>query len=148
VGKSGKMIFFGSYDYALDDKGRLVIPAKIRGNCGPSLFAMRGFEQCLSLFTKESFNQLVSQVSQYDYNQVAVRQYMRLALASVIELPIDDHGRIQLPADTIKQFQFDKNIKVIGVQDHLELWDLSRWQRYEEEQAQQFETNATLLGKK
>lgn len=125
-------MFFGSFVYALDDKGRLVIPAKLRGECGLTLFAMRGFEQCLSLYPAKNFEDLVNKLNQYDYLQADVRPFIRLALASVLELPIDDHGRIQLPVETLKQYGLTKQVSILGVQDHLELWDVDAWQRYEQ----------------
>ncbi len=124
-------MFFGSFVYALDDKGRLVIPAKMRGECGSTLFAMRGFEQCLSLYPAKNFDDLVAKLSQYDYLQADVRPFVRLALSSVLELSIDSHGRIQLPVDTLKQYKLSKQVSILGVQDHLELWDLDTWTNYE-----------------
>lgn len=141
-------MFFGSYAYTLDDKGRLVIPAKMRSESGPVLFAMRGFEHCISLYTQQSFALLVQQANAYDFNQANVRSYLRTALASVIELPIDDHGRVQLPMDTIKQFKLDKNVKIIGVNDHIELWSATTWDTYQTEAKDQFETIASSLTKK
>jgi division/cell wall cluster transcriptional repressor MraZ len=66
----------------------------------------------------------------------------------VIELPIDDHGRVQLPMDTIKQFKLDKNVKIIGVNDHIELWSATTWDTYQAEAKDQFETIASSLTKK
>jgi MraZ protein len=147
-GRKWEIMFFGSYQYTLDDKGRLVIPAKMRSESGPVLFAMRGFEHCLSLYTHATFSQLIQQVNSYDYNQANVRQYLRSALASVIELPIDDHGRVQIPVETLKQFQLEKTVKIIGINDHIEIWSASVWAKYEAEANGQFETHAANLTKK
>lgn len=141
-------MLFGSFQYALDDKGRLVIPAKLRGACGSVLFAMRGFEACLSLFPASAFEKLIEKVQSYDYMQADVRQYVRTSLASVIELTIDDHGRIQLPIDTLKKYHLTKNVKIIGVHDHLELWDVEVWDTYQENAEAMFETNASTVNKK
>ena len=141
-------MFFGSFQYALDDKGRLVIPAKLRGECGSGLFAMRGFETCLSLFPAAAFEKLIASVQQLDYTQAEVRQYVRTALSSVIELPIDDHGRIQLPTETLKKYNLQKHVKIIGVQDHVELWDVETWEQYERSLEGTFEANAATVNKK
>ena len=141
-------MFFGSYQYTIDDKGRLVIPSKMRSESGPVLFAMRGFEHCLSLYTQATFAQFVQQMNQYDYNQVNVRQFLRTALASVIELTIDDHGRIQIPLDTLKQFKLEKNVKIVGINDHIEIWSEKVWESYQSDAANQFESHAANLNKK
>jgi MraZ protein len=109
---------------------------------------MRGFEHCLSLYTQATFAQFVQQMNQYDYNQVNVRQYLRAALASVIELTIDDHGRIQIPLDTLKVFKLDKNVKIVGINDHIEIWGAQVWESYHSEAAKQFESHAANLNKK
>jgi MraZ protein len=141
-------MFFGSFIYSIDEKGRLVIPSKMRGISGTTIFAMRGFEQCLSLYTQETFETFTKQIQTLNYNQSQVRQYVRLALASVVELSFDSHGRIQIPAETMKTFGLQKQVKIIGVQDHIEIWDLETWQTYEKEQDHMFETHAETLGSK
>ncbi len=133
-------MFFGSFRYALDDKGRLVIPAKLRGECGLTLFALRGFEHCLSLYPAKNFESLVAQLKQMDFMQPENRPFVRLALASVIELTIDDHGRIQLPVETQQHYGFQKNMTILGVQDHLEIWDTETWTAYEKQAQAGFDT--------
>lgn len=133
-------MFFGSFRYALDDKGRLVIPAKLRAECGLTLFALRGFEHCLSLYPAKNFESLVAQLKQMDFMQPENRPFVRLALASVIELTIDDHGRIQLPVETQQHYGFQKNMTILGVQDHLEIWDTDAWTAYEKQAQAGFDT--------
>jgi len=139
-------MFFGSYLYSIDEKGRLVIPSKMRGVSGNTVFAMRGFEKCLTLYTQETFEKFANQLQTLNFNQVQVRQYVRLALASVVELTFDTHGRIQLPVETMKAFGLQKQVKIIGVNDHMEIWDLDQWTEYEKEQQANFESIAEDLG--
>jgi MraZ protein len=139
-------MFFGSYLYSIDEKGRLVIPSKMRGVSGNTVFAMRGFEKCLTLYTQETFEKFANQLQTLNFNQVQVRQYVRLALASVVELTFDTHGRIQLPVETMKAFGLQKQVKIIGVNDHMEIWDLDQWTEYEKDQQVNFESNAEDLG--
>lgn len=139
-------MFFGSYLYSIDEKGRLVIPSKMRGISGNTVFAMRGFEKCLTLYTQETFEKFASQLQTLNFNQLPVRQYVRLALSSVVELTFDTHGRIQLPVETMKAFGLQKQVKIIGVNDHMEIWDLDQWNAYEKEQQANFESNVEHLG--
>lgn len=147
VGESGITMFYGNYIHSIDDKGRLVIPSKIRHQCGSKLFAMMGFEKCLSLFPENNFEKLVSTIDQHDFNQKDARDYIRMALSSAIELEIDDHGRVQLSVDTMKDFKLNKNVRVIGVNDHLEIWPEDVWLQYQKEQRDQFEAKAEKLSK-
>jgi MraZ protein len=138
-------VFFGSYVYTIDNKGRLVIPSKMRSMSGSTLFAMRGFEQCLSLFTKETFEQFTNQLNTLNFQQPNVRQYIRLALSSVIELDIDDHGRIQIPNETLKKYNLEKTVKIVGVHDHIEIWDKATWDKFEDTDSADFEKLAEKL---
>lgn len=141
-------MFFGSYEYTIDDKGRLVIPSKMRLESGPVLFAMRGFEHCLTLYTHATFANMVNQVNQHDFNQPQVRQFVRTALSSVIELALDDHGRVQIPLDTLRQFKLEKNVRIIGINDHIEIWNPHTWNEYQQKAASQYESLAENLAKK
>ena len=68
-------------------------------------------------------------------------------LSSVIELPLDKVNRIQLPKDTLTRYHISKNVIIIGVGDHFEIWDSESYHRYEEEVNSHFEEIAESLGK-
>jgi MraZ protein len=108
---------------------------------------MMGFEKCLSLFPESNFEKLVSTIDGHDFNQRDARDYIRMALSSAIELEIDDHGRVQLSVDTMKDYKLNKNVRVIGVNDHLEIWPEEAWLQYQKEQRDQFEIKAEKLSK-
>jgi MraZ protein len=148
VGESGRNMFFGSYLHSLDSKGRLVIPSKLHLSIGQKLFALRGFEQCLSLYLEKDFEKLVSSLETMDYRSKEARDYIRLSLSSVIEMEIDNHGRIQIPSQTINTYMLAKEIKIIGVNDHLELWEKTSWEKYETLTSESYETNADQISKK
>lgn len=146
--KVGESMFFGSYLHSLDTKGRLVIPSKLHLAIGQKLFALRGFEQCLSLYLEPDFNKLISSIDNMDYRSKEARDYIRLSLSSVIEMEIDSHGRIQLPTKVINTYGLSKDIKIIGINDHLELWEINAWEKYESLAGKNYETNADQISKK
>ncbi len=138
-------MFFGNFIYSIDNKGRLVIPAKFRLAVNDTLFAMRGYEKCLSLYPESSFNQLQVNIAKLNFNQKDARDYIRIALASTFELTIDNHGRIQIPAAISKLYQLEGTVRIVGVQDHLEIWSAQAWEDYEASADAVFEKTAERL---
>ena len=138
-------MFFGRYAYSLDNKGRLVLPAKFRQELGDVVFAMRGYEKCLSIYPAHSFEKLVQHIDQLSFHQKNARDFIRASLASTIEMPLDSHGRIQIPSQTLAAYQFDKQLIVIGVNDHLEIWTPQAYEAYEREVNENYEAIAEGL---
>jgi MraZ protein len=138
-------MFFGNYVYSIDNKGRLVIPARFRLAVNDALFAMRGYEKCLSLYPASAFETLQAELEKLSFTQKAARDYMRITLASTIEMTIDDHGRIQIPAATVKQYGLEGPVRLIGVKDHIEVWSEAAWKAYETEADASYEATAETL---
>ncbi|HAK05437.1 MAG TPA: division/cell wall cluster transcriptional repressor MraZ [Firmicutes bacterium] len=138
-------MLFGNFTYSIDSKGRLVIPAKFRMAVNDTLYAMRGYEQCLSLYPQSSFEKLQADLEKLSFMQKGARDYMRIALSSTLEMSIDDHGRIQIPVAIVKRYQLEGTVRVIGVQDHIEIWSEQAWTAYEKEADASFETTAASL---
>lgn len=146
VGKSGNM-FFGSYEHSLDEKGRLVIPRKMREEAGSKLFIMKGFDGALSLYKVETFEKLVSEIESLPFNKRNNRAYLRIQLASVCELDVDKMGRVQLPAQLLNKYQIGKDVIVLGLSDHIEVWDKATYEEYEKTANGNFEDLAEDISK-
>ena len=141
-------MFFGHYEHSLDEKGRLLLPRKIKEELKENspLYVLKGFEGCLSVYTQIEFLKLCEECEKISFNKKNSRSYLRAVLSSVIELNIDKVGRIQLPKETLNRFHITKNIVIIGVGDHFEIWDLESYNKYEEEANNNFEEIAESLG--
>ena len=138
-------MFFGSYEYNIDEKGRLVVPSKFRVEAGEKLYLIKGFEGCVSLYTEESFKKFVSQIQNLKYEKKTNRSYMRLLLSSVVELTIDKQGRMLLPVKTLKEYNIGSKVILLGQIDHIEVWDLDSWNSYKEEHDESFELDAESI---
>ena len=138
-------MFFGSYEYNLDDKGRILLPTKFRNEIGEKLYLIKGYEGCISLFKQDDFDRYITNLQNLPYESRKVRQYQRILLQSVVELSIDKVGRILIPSKTLKEYQIGKSILLLGSIDHLEVWDLEKWYSYKEENEQNFELDAESL---
>ena len=140
-------MYFGYYEHSLDDKGRLMIPAKLREGLsgGSPLYVLKGFEGCLSIYNEISFMKLSEKLSSLPYEDKEARSYIRNLLGSVVQLNVDKLGRIQVPTTTLNKYQISRQVAVIGVGDHFELWDLAKYQEYEADNSKKFEDVADKL---
>lgn len=142
-------MYFGSYEHNLDDKGRLMIPKRLKEGLseGSLLFIMKGFEGCISVYNENEFNKLVQECSNLSFNKKNSRAYLRLMLSSVTDLKIDKVGRIQIPTQVLNKYEIGKQVVIIGVGDHFEIWDLNKFNEYQAEANENFESIAESLEK-
>ena len=140
-------MYFGYYEHSLDDKGRLMIPSKLREGLsgGAPLYVLKGFEGCLSIYNEISFMKLSEKLASLPYEDKEARSYIRNLLGSVVQLNVDKLGRIQIPTTILNKYQISRQVVVIGVGDHFELWDLVKYQEYETENNKKFEDVADAL---
>ena len=114
----------GEYQHALDNKGRIFIPAKLREELGQVLYVTLSMDRCLSVYSEESWDSLTDKVNALPY----VRQRkMRPLFAHAVRCEMDAQGRILLPQNLREWAGFEKNVTVVGCNNHAELWDSDNW---------------------
>jgi len=142
-------MLFGTYEHSLDDKNRLMIPSKIRSELqnSVSLYVLKGFDGCLSIYTEEHFNKLISKLEAYSFFNKDARDFVRMTLASVTQMNIDKVGRIQFSPAILTKYSISKSVVVIGVYDHIEVWDKEAYQNYLNNKESLYEDIADKLDK-
>ena len=140
-------MYFGYYEHSLDDKGRLMIPSKLREDlpAASPLFVIKGYEGCLSIYNQDTFNKLCERVEKLPYESRNARSYIRNLLGSVVQLNVDRLGRIQIPTSVLERYHISRQVVVLGVGDHFEIWDQISYQQYEEDNDHNFEDVSELL---
>ena len=97
----------------------------------PSRFyVLRGFEGCLSVYPEESFEKLLASLQSLSFLSEENRAYIRLAASSAAEMEVDPHGRIALTKQLVDDYRIGKDVTIIGVLDHFEIWDAASYARY------------------
>jgi MraZ protein len=138
------MLLTGTHPRTLDDKKRLALPRRTRellGNPG-LLFLTPGPDQCLWVYTQEALERLAEKLDQAPAADAEARVFRRLYFAQTEAVDVDRTGRILVP-DRLAQFAgLQHEVVLIGVRDHLELWDARRWQQYLTDNAPRFDTVA------
>jgi MraZ protein len=138
------MLLTGTYPRALDDKKRLALPKRIREVLGDpaTLFVTPGPDQSLWLYTQQGLDHLAERLDQAPATDAEARVFRRLFFAQAEAVDVDRTGRILVP-DRLLQFgSLTHEVVLIGVRDHLEMWDAARWQQYLAQHAPRFDAVA------
>lgn len=138
-------MLFGFYEHALDNKGRLVVPSKFRSEIGSILYILRGYEGSLAIYKADEFAKMVEEIEKLPFTKKDARTFIRMQLASVCELEIDKQGRIQIPTHLLTKYSISKDVVIIGVGDHIEVWDKKAYSDYEAQGNEEFDRIAESL---
>ena len=140
-------MFFGNYSHSLDEKGRLVIPKKMREELGNKIFIMKGFDGALAIYQESAYSRVMEELEKYSFNKKENRDYLRLKLASIVDLDVDKMGRVQLPVAILGKYHIAKYVIVLGAGDHIEVWDKARYEEYMSSIEDEYEDIAERIGK-
>ena len=139
-------MFFGNFAHTLDEKGRLMIPRKMREELGFRVYIMKGYDGSLSLYNEERYQKLVAEFSSLPFNQRKNRDYLRIQFASTYEMDVDKLGRVQIPTALLNKFNISREVIVLGIGDHIEVWDQKKYEEYESSIKDEFENIAETIG--
>ena len=99
----------------------------------------------MSIYNEISFIKLSDRLSSLAFEDKDARSYIRNVLGSVTQLNVDKLGRIQIPVTILQKYQISRQVAVIGVGDHFEVWDLAKYNEYEAINSKKFEDVADKL---
>ncbi|MCL2579588.1 MAG: division/cell wall cluster transcriptional repressor MraZ [Oscillospiraceae bacterium] len=115
----------GEFYHALDAKGRVNFPSKIRDALGERFFLTRGLDGCLFVYSAEGWGALEDKLRALPISKS--RDIQRFFLASVCEVEPDKQGRILIPTNLREYAGLDKDIVIIGVSERAEIWNSENW---------------------
>ncbi|KAB1658187.1 MULTISPECIES: division/cell wall cluster transcriptional repressor MraZ [unclassified Pseudoclavibacter] len=123
-------MFLGTHSPRLDDKGRLVLPAKFRDELADGVVLTRGQEHCVYVFSAGEFENIHQSIRQAPMTSKQARDFLRLFLSGASDQVPDKQGRISVPADLRRYAGLTRDLTVIGTGNRAEIWDSSAWQQY------------------
>jgi MraZ protein len=140
------MLLTGTHPRTLDDKKRLALPRRLREQLGDpqTLFVTPGPDQCLWVYTQDGLERLAEKLDQSPTADAEARVFRRLYFAQTEAVDVDRTGRILIPERLVQFAGLTHEVVLIGVRDHLELWDAQRWQQYLTQNGPRFDAVATL----
>jgi MraZ protein len=138
------VLLTGTHQRTLDDKNRLGLPKRVRELLGePStLFVTPGADQTLWLYTQAELEVLAEKLDHAPATDAEARVFRRLYFAQTESVDVDKAGRILVPERLMTFAGLKHEVVLLGVRDHLELWDAIRWQQYADQHAQRFDSVA------
>ena len=138
-------MFFGSFEHTLDEKNRLLIPSRLRGELGSKVFIMKGYEGSLSIYPENQFSKYIEKLEHLPYESKLSRDIERISLSSVFEIDVDKVNRIQIPTALINKYSISKDVVVVGVINHIEIWSKAKWEEYLKANEETFEAKSEEL---
>lgn len=135
-------MFMGEFQHSLDDKGRLIIPAKFRDALGPSFVVTRGLDHCLFLYPQAEWRNLEAKLKSLPLTNANARAFVRFFFSGASECELDKQGRILVPPNLREYAQLERDVVVIGVSNRVEIWSKSGWESYSSEADASFESIA------
>jgi MraZ protein len=134
-------MFLGQFQHNLDDKGRLMVPARYRDLLAAGAFITQGFDKCLMVMTDAYFGQVYERINSMNLADPTARMLRRLILSNAYPVEVDKVGRILMPQN-LRQFLGVESgeLVVAGLGEYFEVWTTADW-KAQMEQLQDVEAN-------
>ena len=123
-------MFLGTYEPKLDDKGRVILPARFREDMEGGIVLTRGQEHCIYAFPAQELEQMTVELRRAPLSSKQARDYIRVLLSGAYKEVPDKQGRITLPPDLRKYAGLDRELTVIGAGSRAEIWNSQAWNDY------------------
>jgi MraZ protein len=126
-----RSVLVGEYEFTLDAKSRVAIPARLRPAFAEGIVVTAGYDRCISGYAPEEWERFVAeQIKNTSEMSSKGRMLRRRTSATANLLELDGQGRIKLPAALLAYAAIGRDVTIIGVQDRIEFWDRKRWAEY------------------
>jgi len=122
-------MFLGQYQHSMDDKGRLMVPARFRELLAEGAFITQGFDKCLMVMTDAYFKQVYERINAMNLADPVARQLRRLLLSNAYPVEVDKVGRILVPANLRTFAGVAGDAIVAGQGDYFEVWTPTEWEQ-------------------
>jgi MraZ protein len=128
------MLLTGVFSRSIDEKLRVAIPRRLRealdGENQRTIYVAPGTDQSLALYTEDAFSRLADRMAQVSPTRQDVRSFFRLFFARAQRVELDSQGRVRIPQELAEFAGLEKEVVLLGVQDHMEIWAADRWKSY------------------
>lgn len=120
-------MFLGQYQHTLDEKGRLMIPARYRELLAAGAFITQGFDRCLMVMTDVHFREVYDRINAMNMADQNARLLRRHILSNAYAVEIDRVGRILVPQNLRQAIGLNGEAIVAGQGEYFEVWTPADW---------------------
>jgi MraZ protein len=121
-------MFLGEYNYKLDEKGRVPVPPKFRGELRDGIILVPGPEKCIIAYTPEEWKKISENMRTGSLAKDKMRRLNRALFSTAFHLNLDGQGRIALPAPLRTFAGIGEEVVITGANTYLEIWDKTLWE--------------------
>ena len=140
-------MYFGPYQTVVDDKGRITVPKKFHDLMTRedhiTWYITRGYNGNLSLFNKQQWEKLMARADDLDPLNPAANDYLLMLYGCAIDVRVDNQGRMPVPPQLRSLAGLNRDVMLVGMRDHLELWDKDIWDAFQGQRGPDFRRMAT-----
>lgn len=137
-------MLMGEFHHNIDEKGRLIIPAKVRFELGEKFIVTRGLDKCLFVYPMNEWENIIAKYRELP-NTKEARNFMRFFLSGATISEFDKQGRMNILTPLINYASLKRECVIIGVNDHLEIWGKDEWDKFVTENEENFSDMADHL---
>lgn len=138
-------MFMGEYHHNIDEKGRLIMPAKFRNDLKDKFIITRGLEKCLYVYSLEDWDNLVSKLNTLPFTKKDARIFIRSFFSGAAQIEVDRQGRINITSPLIDHAGLTKECVIIGANDRIEIWSKDEWDKFLDVNSEKLEDIAENL---
>lgn len=124
----------GEYQHALDAKGRLILPVKIREDLGGKFYLTKGLDGCLYIYPLQEWIEFSGRINAYPTSSKEARRLKRHFIGSAEECEPDKQGRFLISQPLRNFAKIEKDVTVLGMGDHVEIWSKEVYFEYENDE--------------
>ena len=136
----------GEHRYQLDAKGRIALPRRFHEALRGGGYVTLGQDECLWLFPDGPWREQGARIARYPLSDARARRYSRMFFGKAERIEPDGQGRVVIPQRLRSELHMGREVVVVGVSDHLEIWDLAVWSRYEDDTVGSYRSGELELG--
>ncbi len=122
-------MFFGEFEYKIDEKGRVPIPPKFRQELKDGVVLITGIESCITAYPLSEWKKLAATLTGGSVTRSKLRKLNRALFASAFKLDIDGQGRVALPTPLREYAEIEDEVIIVGANNYFELWNKDQWLR-------------------
>ncbi|HYH05053.1 MAG TPA: division/cell wall cluster transcriptional repressor MraZ [Bacillota bacterium] len=138
-------MFMGEFQHSLDDKGRLIVPAKFREGLGEKFIVTRGLDNCLFVYPLTQWKVLEEKIKELPTSHADTRAFVRMFFSGAVEAELDKQGRIVIPQHLRDHARIERDAYIIGVSTKVEIWSKAAWEQYSSQAQQSYENIAETI---
>jgi len=121
-------MFFGEFEYKIDDKGRVPIPPKFRRQLREGVILAPGVEKCITVYPVAEWKKLAESLTSSTVTRSKLRRLKRAMFATAFSINMDGQGRIALPTSLREYAEIVDEVVIAGANDYLEIWNTVHWE--------------------